>query len=131
MSEIKKRVRPLGAEIDSLWALREKKRTAEEAVKKIEGDIATLELELLTRLDAEGLDKASGQRGTVSIGETIVGTIEDWDDFTKYVAKTRNFQLLHRRVTDTAYRELLSMGRSVPGIKPFTKRKINLRTISE
>ena len=131
LPEIKVRPKTIGFEIDQLWALREKKRTAEAAVKVIEGDIDTLETALLARLDAQELDKASGQRATVSVGESINGTIEDWDLFTKFISKTKNFQLLHRRVTDTAYRELLAMGRSVPGIKPFTKRKLNLRTIPE
>jgi len=131
LSVTKERPKALGGEIDRLWALREKKRAAESVVNDIEGEINTLEAALIIRLDGEGLDKASGQRGTVSIGESINGTIEDWDLFTKFVARTKNFQLLHRRVTDTAYRELLSMGRPVPGLKPFTKRKLNLRTIAE
>lgn len=125
-----KRALPLGSMIDNLWQLREDKRKSETATKLIEKDIEAAETELLERLDKEGMDKATGRLGTISIGEALVGTIEDWDAFTAFLAKTKNFQLVQRRISDVAYRELLGMGKPVPGIKPFTKRKLNLRSVT-
>ncbi len=125
-----KRALPLGPMIDNLWQLREDKRKSEAATKLIEKDIEAAETELLERLDKEGMDKATGRLGTISVGEALVGTIEDWDAFTAFVAKTKNFQLVQRRISDVAYRELLGMGKPVPGIKPFTKRKLNLRSVT-
>ena len=125
-----KRALPLGSMIDNLWQLREDKRKSEAATKLIEKDIETAETELLERLDKEGMDKATGKLGTISVGEALVGTIEDWDAFTAFLAKTKNFQLVQRRISDVAYRELLGMGKPVPGIKPFTKRKLNLRSVT-
>lgn len=125
-----KRALPLGSMIDNLWQLREDKRKSEAATKLIEKDIEAAETELLERLDKEGMDKATGRLGTISIGEALVGTIEDWDAFTAFLAKTKNFQLVQRRISDVAYRELLGMGKPVPGIKPFTKRKLNLRSVT-
>lgn len=125
-----KRALPLGSMIDNLWQLREDKRKSEAATKLIEKDIEAAETELLERLDKEGMDKATGRLGTISVGEALVGTIEDWDAFTAFVAKTKNFQLIQRRISDVAYRELLGMGKPVPGIKPFTKRKLNLRSVT-
>ena len=124
-----KRALPLGSMIDNLWQLREDKRKSEAATKLIEKDIEAAETELLERLDKEGMDKATGKLGTISVGEALVGTIEDWDAFTAFLAKTKNFQLVQRRISDVAYRELLGMGKPVPGIKPFTKRKLNLRSV--
>ena len=125
-----KRALPLGSMIDNLWQLREDKRKSEAATKLIEKDIEAAETELLERLDKEGMDKATGKLGTISVGEALVGTIEDWDAFTAFVAKSKNFQLIQRRISDVAYRELLGMGKPVPGIKPFTKRKLNLRSVT-
>ena len=125
-----KRVVPLGNEIDNIWQLRDNKRQADLVVKAIEKDIEAAEIALLERLDKEGLDKASGKLGTISIGESLNGTIEDWDAFTAYLAKSKNFQLIQKRISDPAYRELLGMGKPIPGVKPFTKRKLNLRSIA-
>jgi hypothetical protein len=126
-----KRVIPLGNEIDAIWKLREDKRAMDTAVKAVEKEIESLEAALLERLDNEGLDKASGKMGTISIGESLNGTIEDWDAFTAYLAKSKNFQLIQKRISDPAYRELLGMGKPIPGVKPFTKRKLNLRSIAQ
>lgn len=119
---------PLGTEIDALWQLREDKRAADAIVKAIEKDIEAKEEALLARLDKEGLDQAKGKQGSLSIGESLNGTIEDMGALVQWMAKTENYQLVQKRVSDPAYRELLGMG-PVPGVKPFTKRKLNLRSI--
>ena len=116
--------------IDSLWAKREAKRVADAAVKVIEKEIEADETELLERLDKEGMEKATGKLGTISIGEAVTGNVEDWDAFTTYLARSGNFQLIQKRISDPAYRELLGMGKPIPGLKPFTKRKLNLRSVS-
>lgn len=123
------RVIPLGNEIDAIWQLRETKREADAVVKGIEAQIKLAETALLARMDKEGMPKGSGKFATVSVGESINGTIEKWDDFTAYLAKSGNFQLIQHRVSDLAYREMLGMGHSIPGVKPFTKRSVNIRTI--
>lgn len=124
----KKVAKPLGVEIDELWQLRENKRAADAAVKAIEAEIELAETALLERLDKEGLDQAKGKLGSLSIGESLNGSVEDMGELIQWMAKTQNYQLVQKRVSDPAYRELLGMG-PVPGIKPFTKRKLNLRTI--
>lgn len=126
-----KRVVPLGTEIDAIWQLREDKRAAEVAVKALEKQIEAAEEALLERLDKEGMPKGSGRFATVSIGESLNGNIENWPDFTAYLQKTGNFQLIQKRISDPAYRELLGMGQPIPGVKPFTKRKVNIRTIPQ
>lgn len=125
-----KRPKPLGTLIDDIWALRDEKRNIEVEVKNIEASIAELEVTLMERLDAEGVDKSTGKKASVSITKSIVANITDWDVFTAYVGKTKQFHLLQRRVSDTAARELFETKGQVPGLEPFTKRKINIRTLS-
>lgn len=120
----------LGSTIDEIWALREDKRKAEIVVKDIEAKIAGKEEALLGRMDKEDTRKAEGKHASVAITEATVGTIEDWDAFTTYLAKSKNFHLIQKRISDPAYRELLGMGKPVPGVKPFTKRKLTVRSLS-
>jgi hypothetical protein len=40
------------------------------------------------------------------------------------------FHLLQKRVSEPAYRELLEKGKKVPGVQPFTARKLNLRSLT-
>lgn len=120
----------VGATIDLLWALREDKRKAEAAVKMIEDKIAAMEPAMFERLDAEGLDKAQGKAASISISSTVTANVEDWGAFHAYIKKTGHFHLLQKRVSDPAYRELLELGKKVAGVQPFTKRRLNLRSLS-
>ena len=83
----------------------------------------------MERLEAEGLDKASGSKATVSISANTVANVEDWDSFWSYIIKNKYTHLLQRRVSDPAYRELLEQGKRVPGVQPFVKRTLNVRSI--
>lgn len=116
--------------IDTIWALREKKRALNVQLEAVEAEIATQEQALLERMDHEGVDKSTGKCASVSIAEHVVGNIQDWDALVAFVKKKGYFHLFQRRVTDTACRELWERGDTIPGVDPFTKRKINIRTIS-
>jgi len=119
----------VGSAIDDLWKLREEKRQVEEKVKEIEAKIEALQEVLLEELGKQGLDKATGKNASVSVGNTVVANVQDWDALWAYITKTKNFQLVQKRVADAAYRELLGMGRTIPGVSPFTKRRLNLRSL--
>lgn len=125
------RARPatVGALIDQLWATREVKRDIESQLKEVETRIAELNAQLMERMEQEGLDKASGTKATISVSTNTVAAVEDWDEFWKYILKNKYTHLLQRRVSDPAYRELLEAGKKVPGVQPFVKRSLNVRSI--
>lgn len=120
----------LGKAIDTLWALREEKRAKEAEVKEIEGKIAAAESTVFERLDAEGVDASKGKSASVSISSATSFNIVDFDAFTKYVAKNKYFHLFQRRVSEVAAREIFEQKGALPGLEPFTKRKINLRSLA-
>lgn len=119
----------MGALIDAVWASREKKRQLQEQIKEIETVIAEYEKQLMERMTAEGTDKAQGSKAGVSISTNTVANVEDWDAFWAFVIKKKYTHLLQRRVSDPAYRELLEAGQNVPGVEPFTKRTLNVRSL--
>lgn len=120
----------LGSTIDNVWALREEKREVEATLKIIEAKISAEEEALLERLDKEETTKSQGKHASVSITSAVVANVADWTAFHAYIKKTGHFHLLQKRCSDPAYRELLDMGKKVPGVEPFTKRRINLRSLA-
>ena len=122
----------IGSVIDDMWALREKKRKADLVVKGIEEEIAAQEIVVFDRLEKEGLKKADGTKASVSIGEATVASVTDWDALWAYAAKNKYFHLFQKRVSDPAWRELMekNKGKGVPGTEAFTKRKLNLRSLT-
>lgn len=120
----------MGSTIDSLWAKREEKRKTEAKVKVIEAEIAAIEEVLMDRMDKEETSKSQGTKASVSITSAVVANVEDWEAFWPYVAKNKFFHLVQKRVSDPAVRELWDSGKKVPGVQPFTKRKLNIRSLT-
>lgn len=127
---VKERVASLGGLIDGIWQQREKKRELTKQLEEIEAIIAAQEQALLERMDKEGVDKSTGKKATVSVSENISANIVDFDALCAYVAKTKYFHLFQRRVSDVACRELFEKKGNIPGLEPFKKRRINIRTLT-
>lgn len=99
-----------------------------DALKPLEDRKRELEGELMAKLDEQGVDatKIKGV-GSVSINEEVVPQAEDWDAFYDFVQSTRSFHLLNRALNGAAYRETLQTGDEIPGLTPFTRRKLSVR----
>ena len=123
------RPQTLGSMIDALNDAREEKRQLNEQLKTIKAAYDILEAQIIERLDSEESRKAEGRKAGVSITEVIVGNIEDYDALCRFVKRTGNFQLFQRRISDPAFRELMELKGVVPGLVPFTKRNLNLRSL--
>ena len=130
VAEKKPVVKPtvIGSTIDRMTDLREQKRALEAQVKVIEEEFTDLEEKLMAKFDAEGTTKGAGKKGSASITESIVGAVNDWEKFNAYVKKTGYFHLFQRRLSDAGVRELFEQGKKIPGVEPFNKRRLNLRS---
>lgn len=120
----------LGSAIDKAHQLREKKREAEKVVKDIEAEIEANNEILFERLDAQDLKKGEGKLASVSITSTVVANVEDWPTFWAWIAKNKHFHMVQKRASDPAVREIWESGKTIPGVTPFTKRTLNLRSLS-
>ena len=84
----------LGQLIDRLDDTREKKRKLNEEIKKLDAQYGELEEQIKERLAAEGMDKATGKKATVSLSEEVVANVKDWDALCAYVKKDRLLPLV-------------------------------------
>ena len=122
-------MRTIGAKIDMLHALREQKRALEAQIKQLSGQMAELENDLIAQMDEEGVSKSTGKNATVSIITSVKPSVEDWDAFYAYIHRYKYYHLLERRPSVTGCRELLETKGKIPGVVPFTQRKLNIRSI--
>lgn len=88
-----------------------------------------IDLALLQKMDTEGLSRTANGSYSVSINEDTVPEVVDWDTLYAHILSTRDFSLIQRRVSSTAYKELLKLGEVIPGLSPRTIRKINFRSL--
>jgi hypothetical protein len=121
----------IGPSIDHMAKLREDKRELEAKIKTIEAEYASVEAALLSQLEDQGMNKATGKTATASITSTVVGNLVDATALHKYIKRTGHFHLLQQRLSDPACRELFeSKGpQAIPGVEPFTKKRVNLRVL--
>jgi hypothetical protein len=124
----------LGSMIDNLNDLREQKRDLAAKIKVIEAAFDTLQAQIIERLDKEETRKGEGKKASASITEVIVGQFDPDDPAARdklhaYIKKTGYWQLLENRISATAFREILELKGKVPGLVPFTKRNLNLRSL--
>lgn len=113
--------------IDSLGELKLSKKRLEADLKGVEKGISGLELDIMKAMDAEGILESKNHVGKVSIGESVYPHVEQWDLFNAFILENGYLHLLERRPAVLAYRELLTLGKPVPGVLPFTKRKLTFK----
>ena len=104
----------------------EKLNSELKGLREQENDI---DLQLLKKLDSEGLKKTANEVASVSIKEETVPDVHDWDALYEHIKQTGDFSLIQRRVSSTAYSELLKLGENVPGLQPRVIRRINFRSL--
>jgi hypothetical protein len=119
----------VGAKIDALHALREEKREIESKLSEKVSEIAALEGELMDQMDAQNITKSTGSQATVSISVSVKPAVEDWDAFYAYIHRHKYYHLLERRPSVTGCRELFDTKGVIPGVTPFTQRKLNVRSV--
>ena len=119
----------IGDQIDRLYELREEIRALTKKADELKAEKAKLEASLIEQMEDQGVDRISGTLATVSIGESDVPQVEDWDKFHKFIRRNNAFYLLESRAAAAPYRELIaSRGkRPVPGVVTFTKCTLGLR----
>lgn len=114
--------------LQSLCELHRIKKDLASQAKDIEKRIAITERELMDAMDADGVTQAGNDSiGKVSLSESVYPQVDSWDMFGEYILTNRYLHLLERRPAVLAYRELLTLGRQVPGVLPFTKRKLSFK----
>lgn len=119
----------VGAKIDALHALREEKRQLEELLKAKVQEIDLAENDLIELMDQQNITKSTGSKATVSISTSVKPSVEDWDAFYAYIHRNKYYHLLERRPSVTGCRELFDTKGKIPGVVPFTQRKLNIRSV--
>ena len=124
------REKTIGQKIDMMFKIREKVRELEGEIKLLNVEKEELEAELLEQMDKEGVTKSTGGKASVTVSESVKPSVEDWDAFYAYIHRQKLYHLLERRPSVTGCRELFEKRGKIPGVVPFVKRQITMRSLS-
>jgi hypothetical protein len=120
----------IGACIDLLYATRTRRldieRKAEKATEPLKKAEKELEEHIIGSFKKSEIDGAKGKKATAGIKQATVASVKDWDEFFVYVAKTKAWDMLQKRVNNAAYRERLEAKKVVPGVEPFVATSLSV-----
>ena len=110
-----------------LMLLRDEIKQVNQRKAELEHERTKLETQVMSMLDEQESTMIRTQHGSISISESEIAQVEDWEDFENYIYENRALYLLQRRPSNPAYREMVKTDGAIPGVVSFTKRTINLR----
>src|SRR3954465_14806712 len=116
----------LGRIIDLLYKTRQKRLDENrrvEAMKGFEGELKDYLINILPKSEASGV---AGKLARAQVTSKRVPVVQDWDAFFQHVAKTKSWDLLVRRVNDSAVVERWEAGKDVPGVGSFTVTNVSV-----
>lgn len=119
----------IGACADKLYKLREKRYELSRQIKEIEAEEAELKEYIINNLNKQESAGVSGKIANVRVKTENVPVVEDWEAFYKYVARTKSFDMLQRRINTKAVRERIEDKKdfaSKAGIGSFTTVSVSI-----
>lgn len=119
------------AAIERLFELRaEITEIKKNMLKPLEEEENELKDLLIAHLTQQGVDQTAVRGvGSVSITESVVPSVENWDAFYSYIRENNAFYMLNRAPNSAAFREVITMGETVPGVAPFTKKNLSVKKL--
>ena len=105
------------------------KNVPEDKLKQLEQlQKRELEYEIAIKMQEQGLEKVSNDLCTISVKAEMVPSVQDWDAVHQHIIDTNQFELLQKRMSATAWRELAKMGMEVPGVVGTELTRVNYRS---
>ena len=113
--------------IDMFVETKALKESLNEDIKKCNEKLAQIEADIMEQMANAGISQAASDKASCTMRETIHPAIEDWDAFYGYVASTNQFELLHKRLSSTVFRERWEAGETIPGTKAASVWELSVR----
>ncbi len=117
----------LGTLIDQLNVIILKQKTLDKTAAELKAKRIAKQEEVVKALKAANVTSSKGKSMSVSLTESVVPQVKDWNKFYPYMTKTKGFDMLQRRVNGKAIMDRINDGKKVPGIETFTVEKFNYK----
>jgi hypothetical protein len=109
----------LGTCADRYYEIRERRKEMKAELAVVEAEYQALKNHLIDTLPKSEASGVAGKIANVKITKRAVPKPEDWDKTFKYIKRTGRFDLLQRRLSDSAIQEMWESGKEVPGVTHY------------
>lgn len=109
-----------------MYALRALRLAEQKKVDAIDAEECALKEHIINALPKSEASGVAGRVARVAVMTKVVAQVQDWDALYKYVARTKQFDLLQRRVSDAAVKARWEDGKAVPGVDKFNAVTVSI-----
>lgn len=115
----------LGECADILYTTRAERLSENQNVKILKAFEELVKNHIIDELPASNAEGITGKVATATIVRSVIPIVEDWDKLYAYIKKNNRFDLLQRRLNETAVEEMWDAKKTIPGVGSF-----NVKTVS-
>jgi hypothetical protein len=119
----------LAACADLFYQTKQARLAQQKIVDELKARESLLENHLIDNLPKSEATGVAGKVARASVITKIIPTVNDWDELYKHIKKTGNFELLQRRLSETAVKERWEEKKVVPGVGTFNKITISVTKV--
>ena len=124
---MKKKNNSIGNLIDTFYMIRQSKREKEEEIKQINKELDELEEKIISFMQIENLEKASGILATATYKVDIYASVENKEELIRWCVDNNRFDFLQSRVNNAPVKEMLETSNvTPPGVSIFNKTKLSI-----
>jgi hypothetical protein len=98
-----------------------------EQIKECNEKLAGIEAQIMEQMSSVGISQAATEKASCTMREVKHPSIIDWPAFYEHVAKTGEFELLHKRLSSPAFRERWEAGEVIPGTTTTSLWELSVR----
>lgn len=107
--------------LNALHSARQRRLELAKQLDQAVHDEQELKTLVIATMQALQLTASGTSEVSVKIKKTDEPTVMDWQEVYKFIRENDRFDLLHKRITAAAVKEIWEAGLSVPGVSSFEK----------
>lgn len=130
MAELKfKAPKTLAEAADRMYATQQARYKQQKVVDALQAEETFLKDHLINNLPKSQASGIAGKLARATIKMKEIAQLQDFDKFMAYVSKSKRYDLLQRRVSAEAVKEMWAAGKSVPGVELFKAPTVSLNKV--
>lgn len=119
----------LAALADEYHLTREARLAKEKEVDELSSRETALKKELIDNISKQQATGVAGKLVRISVVTKPKPSVKDWDALWAYVVRRKRYDLIQRRVSDTAVKEMWADGKEVPGVEVHNVVDISMNRV--
>lgn len=119
----------IGSCADLLYETKAKRLALQKQVDQLEAEEKDLKDHIINTLPKSQASGVAGKVARVSVTKKSVPQVKDWPKFFTHLKKTGEFELLQRRLNESAVSERWEAKKKIPGVEAFEVVTVSLNKI--